>query len=218
MTSSRKYRLSSLGVRRSTLRPPQSVESSRSIAAMRRYPTRWPGSNSTNTSISLDSENRSLRTDPNRASFRIPERRQNATNSSWATWMWPTVILPTLWPRSALDGSWLSKWKTAIPYAGGFHNCRPSQLRADGRTSLARASMTASPATRVRMRSPSRCAPQRSVSYRQALDRHASQIYRKDDGPPGSRRGPMRRRRWVMLAAVKRSHSDVLVKKRRRRW
>ena len=57
-TSSRKCRLRSIGVRRSTLRPPSSPLSSASTSASRKKPTRSCGRNSTSTSTSLASENR----------------------------------------------------------------------------------------------------------------------------------------------------------------
>jgi hypothetical protein len=47
----------------------------------RMYPTRAPGSNSTNTSTSLESEKRSVSTDPKSASRLIEFLRQNSSNS-----------------------------------------------------------------------------------------------------------------------------------------
>ena len=63
-TSSRKYRLRSRGVRRSTFRPPSRAEGSFSMRARPKNPGTCPSSNSTSTSTSLSGREYSRRTEP----------------------------------------------------------------------------------------------------------------------------------------------------------
>lgn len=80
-TSSRKYRLRSPGIRRSTLRPIM-AESSRSSRARVSNVGRASSSNSTKTSTSLEAWNRSVRTDPNSESLRMRLFAQKTRSAS----------------------------------------------------------------------------------------------------------------------------------------
>src|SRR5579883_1538611 len=99
ITSSRKYRLKSMGVRKSIFRPASSRLNSSSMSASRKKPTCSSGRNSARTSISLDSEKRPVSTEPNRASLRIPLRLQSSPIRASGISICATVIFLQLWLR-----------------------------------------------------------------------------------------------------------------------
>ena len=82
-TSWRKWRLRSWGVRRSTFRPPKSVDSSISSPAMPSRPGDRPSTNSTSTSTSLSGPKSARRAEPNSASQRMSCTRQKEASSAF---------------------------------------------------------------------------------------------------------------------------------------